>query len=301
MKFSIITPVYNGEKYLEETIKSVLSQEGDFEIEYIICDGNSSDGTLDIIEKYNNLLKERLRLVKCNGVKLKWTSEKDEGMYDAINKGFKIATGDVYAYINSDDLYLPGAFSVVAKAFNKFPEIQWLKGITNYLDKNSITPEPGTCFLYNQAWIKKGIYGRYAYFIQQDSVFWRSNLWKKAGPIDSSLRMAGDYYLWVKFSNLAPLWSINRKVSCFRKTDGQLSKNMTLYRNEQMIICPINKKNDFIIRLFFGLKNKLTPVLTEKLFEKLYCLMFPKRNKYYIDIELKENLVKKEINSYKVK
>ncbi|HEY4500327.1 MAG TPA: glycosyltransferase, partial [Candidatus Paceibacterota bacterium] len=100
MKFSIVTPVYNGQAHIRETIESVLSQEGDFEIEYFIMDGGSTDATVEIVLEYASRDK-----------RVSVFSEKDSGMYDAVNKGFFKATGDVYAYINSDDVYEPGAFA----------------------------------------------------------------------------------------------------------------------------------------------------------------------------------------------
>ena len=102
MKFSIITPCYNSEKYLEECIKSIMSQKyKDFE--HIIVDGGSTDGTLDILKKYERLYNMR------------WISEKDDGMYDAINKGMRMANGDVLSWINSDDVYHPWTLFSVNK------------------------------------------------------------------------------------------------------------------------------------------------------------------------------------------
>ena len=96
-------------------------------------------------------------------------------MYDAINKGFKIATGDIFAWINHDDKYAPGAFEIILKTFEKFPKIKWLKGITSYINTDNKITNSGLCLVYNKEWLKMGIYGRNAYFVHQDSVFWKKN------------------------------------------------------------------------------------------------------------------------------
>ena len=104
-KISIITITYNSEKTLEETIKSVISQDYD-NLEYLIIDGKSTDGTLDIVEKYRNKISFVL-------------SEPDRGISDAFNKGIKYATGEIIGIINSDDLLLPGALTAIAKAYDE--------------------------------------------------------------------------------------------------------------------------------------------------------------------------------------
>ena len=252
-KFSIVTPVYNSEAYISETIESILFQKGDFEIEYIVVDGCSTDNSLNLIKSYQELLKKNPWLVKCNGVSIKIISEEDDGMYDAINKGFDICTGNICAYLNADDIYLPGALNVVSKTFSNFSEIQWLKGITSYIDKDSMLYKKGECYLYNNEWIQKGIYGTQGYFIQQDSVFWRASLWNKVEKIDKSLRLAGDFYLWVNFSKWTNLYSLNIPLSCFRTLENQLSSDMEKYNLEVSSIevnsCSLFEK--IKIKIFF--------------------------------------------------
>jgi len=232
MRISIVTPVLNGEKYIAETILSVLSQKGEFEIEYIIVDGGSTDHTVEIISSFRKLLESRLLPIQCQNITLTFISEKDSGMYAAINKGFSLATGDIYAWINSDDLYLPGAFSSLSKIFEALSDVKWVKGITSYIDTLSRITKIGKCLIYNQDWLKDGVYGRELYFVQQDSTFWRADLWKTIGGIPSQWKLAGDYWLWTAFAKETPLYSTNANVSCFRRVKNQLSSDMLPYHQE---------------------------------------------------------------------
>ena len=113
-KLSIITVVLNGEKYLEETIKSVLNQQYK-NFEYIIIDGGSTDGTLEIIKRYNDELEY-------------WISEKDKGIYDAFNKGMILAKGDYVGIVNSDDVYVDGAFEILNKYIKEYPDKDFIFG-----------------------------------------------------------------------------------------------------------------------------------------------------------------------------
>ncbi|MBX3327372.1 MAG: glycosyltransferase, partial [Nitrospira sp.] len=112
LKISIVTPSFNQAQFIEETIESVLSQR-DSNLEYVIVDGGSTDGSVDIIRRHAERLTH-------------WMSQPDKGQYDAINKGFVKTTGEIMAWINSDDKYTPWAFSIVRELFTKFPQIEWL-------------------------------------------------------------------------------------------------------------------------------------------------------------------------------
>jgi glycosyltransferase involved in cell wall biosynthesis len=134
---SIITPSYNQGDFIEETIQSVLSQNYP-NLEYIIIDGGSTDNTVDIIKKYESQITY-------------WVSEPDRGQSDAINKGLKLATGDIWAYINSDDIYQPETLHKVAEQFISDPNIHWVTGHAEYMDQSgqfveSLVPAPFTNF-----------------------------------------------------------------------------------------------------------------------------------------------------------
>lgn len=296
MKFTIITPVYNGEKYISETIESILSQEGLFEIEYIIQDGQSTDNTLAIIKSYQEKLRSNIIPIKCSGITLECYSEKDDGMYDAINKGLDRATGDIYAWINSDDFYLPGAFSFIANSFKKYLEISWLKGSVLLKNESSNSKEKIPSYIYNQDWITRGFYGTVAPFIVQEGVFWRPHLWKQAGGIDKTLKLAGDFYLWMQFAKHAPLWSINADLSCFRTSPTQLSHDMSPYRAEQKKILPHKDLLYYVVGIFFEIKRKTKKYPQLAVF--LYRILFRNRNREIIDINQNKELNIRTIDSY---
>jgi glycosyltransferase involved in cell wall biosynthesis len=132
---SVVTPSFNQGKFIQETIESVLSQEGDFTLEYRILDAGSSDQTVGIIEKYSNLVKENRYPVRCRGISFAWKSETDRGQADAINKGFKLATGDILAWLNSDDTYAPGSLQKAVRSFAQNPEIKYIYGDCYFTDE----------------------------------------------------------------------------------------------------------------------------------------------------------------------
>ena len=219
-KFSIVTTVYNGEKYIEKCILSVMSQSYK-NYEHIIVDAGSTDGTIDIIKKYEN---------KYN---MRWISEKDEGMYDGINKGFKLATGDIYAWLNSDDEYLPHAFETVATVMIE-KNIQWCTGFPVVLTEDGKMYQMNTVLpIYLSRYIKKGYHdGRIAGMIQQESTFWTKELWDKVGGLDKKYKLAGDYWLWRRFAEHEKLYTIDTIIAGFRRHPEQKSANIDEYWNE---------------------------------------------------------------------
>lgn len=136
MIFSVITPSYNQGEFIEDTIRSVISQEGDFYIEYFIMDGGSKDNTVEILKKYDRLLKEGKWDLKCLGIRYRWVSEKDKGQVDAIEKGFAAARGDIGCWLNSDDVYYDSTvFKSVLKEFREDKDLLMLTGDGMFMDK----------------------------------------------------------------------------------------------------------------------------------------------------------------------
>ncbi len=182
---SVITPSFNQARYLETTIRSVLEQDYPH-IEYIIVDGGSTDGSSEIIRKYSEKLAW-------------WVSEKDKGQTDALNKGFARATGDILAWINSDDTYEPGAISSAVQFLTDHPEIGMVYADTNFIDENDRVIGHFPAAHTDLPRLRRG----YVH-IPQQATFFRASLWKQVGPLDPSFYFAMDYDLWVRFARLAP-------------------------------------------------------------------------------------------------
>ena len=183
---SIVTPSFNQREYLEDTICSVLGQDYPA-LEYFVIDGGSTDGSLEIIKKYAD---------KLTG----WVSEPDQGQTEAINKGFLRSGGKYMAWLNSDDIYQPGAIRSAVEFLQKNPEIGLVYGDTDLIDgsgkKVGRFNAQQTSY---QRLMRGGVY------IPQPAAFWRRDLWEKSGPLDPTLFFAMDYDLWVRFSKLASI------------------------------------------------------------------------------------------------
>jgi len=249
LKISIITTTYNCEKYIEETVESVLSQRGEFEIEYFLIDAKSTDSTLEKINKFKQKVEDGHYAQYNNGIVMKVLSEPDKGMYDGISKGLKQLTGDVVAYINGDDFYLPNAFSCVCEIFEKFPQVNWLTGRANDYNAKGQSWQSILPAHYHKEYITKGFYGLSLPVIQQESTFWRIELLDKINLDEfRSKKLAGDFYLWHSFSKNNQLYILNSNLGGFRFSEGQKSADLESYHREFSEITN-NYKPTFIEKL----------------------------------------------------
>lgn len=190
VKITVVTPCLNQIDTIETAILSVLDQ-GYENLEFIVIDGGSTDGTLDIIKKYESRLSF-------------WCSEPDEGRYDAVNKGFARSTGEVMACLNANDFYLPGALGTVSSVFETLP-VDWLTSLAHVaadrggscIDVHRIAGFSREAFLDGAHFPESG--RRYLGSIRFESTFWRRSLWDTSGPMNPGCRFAGEYDLWARF------------------------------------------------------------------------------------------------------
>ncbi|MBI5598270.1 MAG: glycosyltransferase, partial [Deltaproteobacteria bacterium] len=228
---SIATPSYNQGRFIEETIKSVISQEGDFYIEYIVMDGASTDGSVEIIKKYGSLLESGEWPAKCLGIDYKWKSERDNGQADAIKKSFDMATGEVFAWLNSDDVYLPGAVKKALERLCEDPDLGMVYGKGYNVDEAGDILEECPTRGFD-------IEGLAAFnFITQPSVFFRKEAYLAAGGMDASLHYSLDLDLWVRIGRRYSVEYIEEFLSGARLHTGAktVSKEHTLRCHEELL------------------------------------------------------------------
>jgi len=212
-----VTPSFNDAAFLEAAIGSVVSQ-GYPNLEYVVVDGGSTDGSVEILEANEHALD-------------RWVSEPDSGQYDAVQKGFESSTGEIMCWLNANDLYFPWAFDTVASIMSTLPEVRWLTTLNPARwDVHGrcigVTPLAGSsreAFLdgafapwearSNSAWI------------QQESTFWRRDLWEEAGGnVDRGLRLAGDFELWTRFYDHAELYGTPALLGGYREHERRPSR-----------------------------------------------------------------------------
>lgn len=205
LTFSAITPSYNQGQFIERTIESVLTQPG-VNLEYVVCDGGSNDETVSILKRYQD--------------RLRWVSAPDDGQADAVNKGLTMTTGDVIAWLNSDDVYYPGALSRVASVFEANPELQVVYGTADWIDDRDrvLKPFPTEPWRYNRL--------KEACFLCQPAVFFRRSLVERYGGLDKTLQYCMDYELWLRFGEHTDFYFLPEKLAGSRmyasnKTMGQ--------------------------------------------------------------------------------
>ena len=244
MRISVVTPSFNQRNYLEQTLHSVLSQQGDFTLEHLVIDGQSTDGTLDLLRSTTD-------------PRLHWTSRKDTGQSDAINRGLRQATGDIIGWLNSDDLYTPGTLSAVAAAFSN-PDVNWLIGRYQIIDPHGQIIRPMVVEYKNRS-LRKYSYRKLLRenFIAQPSVFWRRSFGEKIGPLDESLHHAMDYDLWLRMGELADPLILDRVVSQFRIHPQSKSGRLTRERfDEDYAVAVRNTDTDRLRRWMHKLNNE---------------------------------------------
>lgn len=292
---SIITPSFNQGKYIAQTIKSVISQKGEFYIDYIIMDGGSTDDTVEIIKRYektlsDNCLKIKLngasfytnkndgsKITDCSGVSYRWISKKDKGQPQAINNGFKIAAGNILCWLNSDDFYFDAlTLSKVDSFFRNNAQANFIYGRgCRANEKGRIVQEEGYVINHNPDDLK------YIDFILQPSAFWRRKVFNKTGFLREDLHYAFDWDYWIRCSKIFDLIFFNEFLSCNRvykenKTLGggwNRTKELIEYLVEQDMLSYAAFKMCVPMSIFdFNFSYKLSKLITSpfRIFQNLF-------------------------------
>lgn len=219
-RISIITPSYNQAQFLEETILSVLNQAYP-NLEYIIIDGGSTDNSVKIIKKYAGILSY-------------WISESDMGQSNGINKGLLRATGDILAYINSDDIYLPGIFKYIARYYMDNPKCYISTG-NDYI----INTKSGILYYQHDRFFRKSEIEAGVNRIRQHTVFWRREVYKKVGLFNEKLHYSMDFEYWLRASRYFKFHHIDKPIACYRLHDHTKSNT------KSKLISKLEKKECF--------------------------------------------------------
>lgn len=223
MRVSIVTPCFNARTMIRETMASVLGQRavltGRVELQYLVCDGGSTDGTQAAVRE-------------LAGPSVELISEGDHGMYDALAKGLRRTTGNVVAYLNAGDYYHPHAFDVLADVFIS-EDVRWVTGFNTIYNEQGAVTNISLPYRYRPALFACGAYGSLLPFVQQESTFWRREL-QEGLDLEALARFrhAGDAYLWTSFARRSRLHVVQAMLGGFRFHRGQLSEDRGAYRTE---------------------------------------------------------------------
>lgn len=208
-KISIVTPSYNQADFLEETIRSVLLQ-GYPNLEYFIMDGGSTDGSLEIIKKYAPWLSN-------------WKSEKDEGQSQAINKGWRHCSGNIFCWLNSDDYLMPNTLFRVAEVFNSHPGAGFIHAnaeIVDYSDQRSGS------YLGKELDLAASLI-QSTNPVAQPATFISKNALLEVGMLDETLHMSMDWDLWIRLAANFPVHYVDETWAAFRVWPGTKSSNIS--------------------------------------------------------------------------
>lgn len=230
-RISIVTPSYNQAAYLEETLRSVLLQ-GYPNLEYIIIDGGSTDGSQEILRNYSDQLTY-------------WVSEPDEGQTHALNKGFARASGDWLAWLNSDDYLLPGALFELAKGIKANPEVDWFVGTTVAVDRHGKILERLVPRVTNGAWTDYVCTRQSGVELPQPSTFWSRKAWLETGNLDESFQYAMDHEYWGRLARKGFYpYCLDRELAAFRRYDGsKTSEGLLPFFLEELQVVDMRTQN----------------------------------------------------------
>ena len=249
-KISVITPSYNQASFLEKTILSVISQNYQ-NLEYIVIDGASTDSSLKIIKKYQKHFSH-------------WQSQKDNGQSDALNIGFKHATGDILCWLNSDDILLPNSLNLIASLFSNNPKLNWLTSQSIIINQQDQIIQTGLHSGKIPSLIRLGLYhGKCLGFIPQEGTFWTKSLWQKSQAKINPYHYCMDFDLWRQFARFSPLITLEAPLAAFRHHANQKTSTIKKYYQEINKILPyIPKYTGIIGKILHPILRRLCPRIT---------------------------------------
>lgn len=223
-RITVVTPSFNQAPYLEQTISSVLKQNYS-NLEYIVIDGGSTDGSVEIVRKFQDSITY-------------WVSEKDRGQAHAINKGLERATGDIIAYLNSDDFYLDGTLQRVADYFGSHPEVDLIHGRCRIVDEGGakIGEQVGSITRYEEMIDPWDVWWRGLYFVQPE-VFWTRRIMDRIGLLREDLHWVLDYDYWLRILRArGAVGFVDYELAAFRRHPSQKISQHALLLNELMSV-----------------------------------------------------------------
>ena len=222
---SIVTPSYNQGEFLEETIRSVLLQSYP-NLDYIIIDGGSTDRSVEIIKKYQNYLSY-------------WVSEPDKGPADAINKGWQKAKGEIIAYLNSDDAYLPGALAAVAEAFQQNPEAKAICGNELVINRDG--------FIIRKSNIEKVEHSSLLKLnlIPQPAIFIKSSIVQSLGGMNLEVRYIFDFELWLRITRTDSMKCIPNFLAVTRWHEQTITQTQRPAIGSELVYIITKETNNF--------------------------------------------------------
>ncbi len=226
VRFGVVTPTLNAEAYLEHTLSSIWSQRSaEIDIDHLIVDGGSTDRTLDVAARYPS------RTVVAS----------DGGMYEALNRGMSMITGDIVGYINGDDEIAPGGLAAIADVFRRRPDVQWVCGTVEYLDGDGRT----IGHLRPVSLSIRSYVGLGWSCIPQQTVWCRHEFFQRVGPFDATYRNCGDYEWYVRALRLSPVHMMRQTLGRFRLHPAQISLDTENLERESRLIQERNGGGSF--------------------------------------------------------
>ncbi len=265
----IVTPCRDAAGTIDATIESVLSQRGTFHLRYHVQDGASTDGTPGRLEHWERALASGAFAAGCLSARFTWDSAPDDGMYDAIAKGFarlEMAPDDFMTWLNADDALWPDCLERIARVAASRPDVTWLGGARCLVDASGAIAEYDPLNQYPREILAAGLCeGKHWQFLQQEGSFWRRSLYDAAGGLDTRFRLAGDWDLWRRFAEKAPRHGLAAVLGAFRLRPGQLTSDLSPYWAELDQALPPAVRDEAFRRLVAPVPSYFAPMLRDPL------------------------------------